>query len=359
MLTAVMLTVATACSHSDDSGSDEPTAPLTAILHLRVSLGETGGAVGRAPADELPADDGEKMHTVRIIITDPQGYTEHNSLWDLRSNPAILASGEAFPVKANETKKIILVANEDYTTLRLHDGSTIEASDYFNSFSAATGMKVDLDELAELTMTGADNSDPSVNGSLRKPLAISAIHEYHIGSELNYSAEFLVHRAAVKYLFRFTNADPAASHAIKSIRINNVASRQYFFPDADWTDDTQQSLSAYRSPDATGSEQIYNVDLAVPSGETAEAGPFYLPEGHVSTAANPYCIGFTADILDSGLLPLKPVDESTSQTGPVMTDLPRNTFVIVNVRLSISGYSLQYTVCHWDDKGTINIPPFE
>ena len=85
------------------------------MLVLRVNL--AGGTMSRAQeADKAAANDGEKINTLRVIILDGDKRVEHNSLWTLDS-PDIQKTGMRFKVKANDTKTIVLVANEAGTVI--------------------------------------------------------------------------------------------------------------------------------------------------------------------------------------------------------------------------------------------------
>lgn len=351
IILAATLAVLTGCS---DSGSDGPAADIS-VLHLRIRLGSTSRS--RAAGDEyepdkLPASDSEKMQSLRIIILDKNLRVEHNTLWDLSSAPDVTFVGQDYPVRANEEKKIILVANEAGVGLTLPDGSVMSASDYFRNIDASIGKAVDLTELHQLTMEGGA-------GGIAVPLPMSAIHSYTIGKAQSYSATFYIHRAAVKYTFRFTNADTRSVRRITSVAVNHVASRLFFFPDADFTDTDQLFWSAYRTPAGTSvSDASWEQATDVAPGETAEIGPFYLPEGLSGLTEDPYAIAFSIDGRESGWFDLNwSIPQTPEQTEP-MTDLPRNTHVIVNVKLlPDKPFLINYTICPWNEK-TIDIPAF-
>lgn len=368
-LIAAIIAMATLAGCSNDD-SVQPSAPEDdgiAILSLKINLLQSqpglsshATRVGEEyESDKWAANDGEKMHTVRVIILNSDGFVEHNSLWDLTSAPDVTATGREFPVTANDTKKIILVANEAYATLTLPDGTKIPAADYFNSFSAAAGSFADLVTLAKITFNTADNKALSgYDGCIASPLSMSAVHEYHIGDPgENYSATFTIHRAAVKYTYRFTNTD-TMSHTIDAVMVNNVASDQYFFPNADYTDDGQYFLSAYRTPADAGARILrLETALTVKAGETVELSPLYFPEGIVADADNPYSTAFYFDGIFSGWSALKWSMPQTPENLNLMTDLPRNTHVIVNVKFAFAHFAIDYTVCPWNET-EVDLPSF-
>lgn len=357
-----MLTALTACSHS---GEDEPRPDDTAVLSLRIRLNRPDAGASRATGDEYEADkkaagDAERMHTLRIIIAGADGKAEHNTLWDLSANPDVEFVGQDYPVKANEQKTIILVANEAGVTLTKADGTKIDATSYLRSIDASIGSAVDMDELRQLTMQADDNSDGK--GCLKTPTAMTAIHYYYVaGAKRNYKATFYIHRAAVKYSFRFTNSDSKKTRTVGSVSVNNFASGQYFFPDFDFTDATQLFWNSYNTPaGVTVAEKTLESGITLAPGETRELASVYVPEGGAAATDNPYKIAFTVDDRNSGWLPLNWSMPQTPETTQLMTDLPRNTHVIVNVTLTPEtpmSFTIDYTICPWTEL-EINIPDF-
>ena len=360
----------TVCCWSCASEGDEPRGGNddVALLSIRINLANAASPAAAFPAsrageeyepDKLPANDLEKMHTVRIIIIDSSGKVEHNSLWDLTASPDIVATGQDFPVSANDTKRIVLVANEAQATVTLPDSQKMPASDYFRSLKASVGALADLDLIKNITFATADNNSGAISTDcLHGPLAMSAIHEYHIGNAQRYSATFTIHRAAAKYTYRISNLDKVA-HKVDYIMVNNIASRQYFFPDADFTDESQYFHTAYRTPAGAGTSEItLPANRVITAGETVEIGPFYLPEGCDTGSGNPYATAFAFDGVFSGWRTLEWAKPQTPDVLTPMTDLPRNTHVIVNVSFTYTDFSINYTVCPWNSYDNIVIPPF-
>lgn len=351
MLAAFVLAAALQSCGSDS----EPVPGGTGRSLLRLHVGLSSEGTRASEADKLPAGAGEKMQSLRAIIIGAGGFTEHNVKWDLSADPDIVHTTKAFDVRSDETKTIVFVANEEGKTIVLPDGTKTDAEEYFSGIDAAAGEKVDVDELRGITFQTADNSTDGK--TLDTPLAITAIHEYYIGDAPQYSASFYIHRAAVKYSYRFINKSATHDAVINSVSINNVASRQYLFPDADFTDATQLFWDAYRTPDASGSELEVPVNVTVKAGETYNMPPVYLPEGHASTADAPYMTGFRIDGSFLGWQNLQwHIPENTSGL-TLMTDLPRNTHVIVNVAFNYLEFDISYTICPWVES-EIKIPDF-
>lgn len=344
-LAVTSLVAVSACSASEveEPGTEKPAAMAT--LHLRIAPRVTS----RAPQD--PANSLEKMLTARIIITDSKGRLEYNAMWDLTKDPAILLEGVSVPVRANDLKTVIIVANEQGKVINVN-GSKIAAADYFSSLNPEAGASVDRVQLSRITMSLADNDDAS--GCLTSPLPMSAVHKFYIGSASDYSATFAVHRAAVKYVFRFINTT-GRSCTLNSLSIGKVASGQYLFPDADFTSAEQTAFTAYRTPDgvSTATRTWSNLSLGIPGdGKAVETGEFYLPEGPSFAATDPYTVSFVIDGKDSRERTLTLPDGLTP-----MTDLPRNHYVQVNVYISNQQFDVVYKVCYWEEH-TVDIPSF-
>ncbi|MGM9860869.1 MAG: hypothetical protein ACI31C_08960 [Muribaculaceae bacterium] len=338
---AMILINAAGCSHR--ATEDSPAG--TAILSLRINLNrpvDSASRAGEYDTYKQPLDDGEKMHTVRVIIVAAAGYVEHNSLWDL-TTPDVEVVGGDFPVKTGETKHIILVANEEWVTIT-DEGVDYPAAEYFKALRASEGAWVDIERLRALTMKRTANDDG--NECLTSPLAMSAIHTYYIGTDAErYNATFTIHRAAAKYTFRITNNDDTADHVLNSVAINNVSSSQYFFPNAAFSDADQYFWDSYSTPSDDITEDIvFPTDLTIPAGESVEIGPFYLPE---SVSGATYKAGFTIDGAFAGWHDINWYKPETPDDLSTMTDLPRNTYVVVNVSININEWSVDYTVCPW------------
>ncbi len=354
---AVVMTAVTGCSRD---ASDEPASLReTATLKLYIDLTDSRDR-SRAVGDEFEdykwaANDGEKMHTVRVIVLDAQQRVEHNSLWTLTAAD-IRATGREFPVKANETKTIILIANEAGKTVTAPDGSRVSAADLFGSMLASDGAEVDVDRLRGYTHELEANTD---GDDMTAPLLMSAIHSYTIGNEESYSATFTIHRAAVKYTFRITAPDDEP-HTVNAVHIGRAASRQYLFPDADFTADNQMEWSAYRTPADAGADVLSftrTTAIAAGNSEQVELAPVYLPEGMNLAAGDIYNVGLTVDGIFTGM---KDLNWSIPQTPDVtipMTDLPRGTHVIVDITLNHTDFEIDYTVCLWTVYN-IDIPSF-
>lgn len=351
---AAVVLAAAACSRASREPEDHGEEG-TVTLNMRITM-RAGGSGD---------NDAELMHTLRIIILDGAGFAEHNAYWNF-DNALEDYTTSSFKVKANDTKTILMVANEESAVLTLPDGSKARAHDWLTGIDAGAGEFVNMETVRGITMTLADNfaDDGSMsNGSHYIPM--SAVHTYTVGNNQNYSGKFYIHRAAAKYTFRFTVKDDKYDHTVNSVSIGSVASTEYFFPNATFavgTEIPQARLLSYVTPaDLTSSNRTFAVaDGKIPAGtkDYVEFGPYYVPEGRVSPSEG-YGISFKVDGTQFPWLPLEPheIDGATVTNPKDMTDLPRNTHIIVNVTLNPMDFSVSYTICKWEEHEVV-IPGF-
>lgn len=371
MLLAAVMMMAAGCSRSE--GPDPAPVPekvRTVNLHISVALpGMTGT---RAEYTEGAADENEMLHSVRIIIVSgSDGKVEHNTLWDLSASPAILAEGESFPVKANDKKTILFIGNEASGKVTdTRTGETVGTGAYFTRFiPAAAGamgylQEEDLAAIRENLVIDLDEN--LANGGrggrlLATPLQANSIYEgFEVGST-DISYRFRMHRAATKFYFELTN-ESRTRKMVNTIHLKDMATREKYFFDADFTDN-EQNFSDY-TPISESQADVASY-LVCPCGyvdpnKTVRFGPFYLPEGLKKDV--PYSIAIQVDGVTGDYVSL---GESKEKPGgqiyvPPMTDLPRNTCVIIKgsfKRSDPSEMTFKYTVCPWDEY-TIDIPEY-
>lgn len=378
---AVTIAVAaTGCAHSSFREEPVPEPPRKepgiTNLTIHISLSSPQGnpyfpsetAAESRAGEELAANQAEKLHTVRVIIVDGEGYVEHNTLWDLTADPAVLASGDSFPVKSDDDKTLIFIGNEDSTILRdASTGETVAASAYFSRMIPAEGemrVKVDPDALKKnLLLDRALNfpleiADPAT----RKPLPICSIYEkYHIGEAAARSDHFYMHRAATKFTYRLENRSPDGSAVINTLYLNNIPDTEYYFFNAVFPKGSKQASFTSHTPyAASGSTAAIAANTDITHGTTLEIGPVYLPEGPSFTRPAEVYRTWLAINGEAGT----PSDINfTTPSGDAprpMLDLPRNTHVVINghfTRLSAADAVFNYTVCEWQELST-DIPPY-
>ncbi len=366
-----------ACSRVPEGGEpDVPENMTTAILTVRLSLSGAGAVTSshnddmrltqsRAGEDQADGSD-EMLHTVRIIILDGDGYVEHNTLWDLTADPAVIASGLSFPVKRNDDKTLIFIGNEAGAVVTdMSDGSNTGVGRYFSRFYPALGnqrVHVDIDALRRNLVLdlSANNDADAVGMQLRRPLVATAVYEnFHIGDDENYSGHFYLHRAAAKYTYRLTNNSTDGSVIVRAITVNNVAARQNFFFDAVFGAYNQLSVDSYVPFAGDGDEYVFPVGVDIPAGRTVEIGPFYIPEGPVVNATSAYSTGLALNDEEPVTRDITYGGDSGRQK--LMTDLPRNTHVVINGsfrRSTATDLMLDVTVCPWHTYIT-DIPSYD
>lgn len=353
---AGMLTLAlTAGCDSIDDGV-EPGTRSEGVMVLRVGFaGEVdspSASVTRAPGDswfdnfDNEADKwgvtGENMESLRVIVIDGAGVVEHNNLYELSN--ATQAGEYKYPVKAADTKTILLFANEgqfSMDTPGMEIAGGVESLPlYFESLKP--GSRADVEKLRKATLSLKYNS-PAENGStLRTPLPISAVYTEQIpAGAQTVEKEYVMHRAAVKYSVRIINRSQFP-HTLEKLRLDRVADREFLFPDADWETNAlgHMVIKDYRTPDHT-QERVYEntltEPLVLPAGmeKGVEAiTSFYVPEGFKGD--QPQRMSITLDGTDLDIWrDLKWImpGESEAQARP-MCDLPRNTHVVVNITIS-------------------------
>lgn len=344
-----------ACSSCSDSSTEllVETDNATSLLNLRIRLARSTYSL-RAPGDELPANDGEKMQTLRIMVLNGSSQVEYNNLFDLNA-PAVEDVGASIRVSSNDVKTIILVANEADAVITDTEGKKHNASTYFSGINPAIGQFVDIAALRAMTMHFADNVDE--NGWLRTPLIINDIHTMRIGEDPEYFQTFFVERAASKYTFRITNKDAFNSHILTSLTIGRVASAQFFFPNAAYGDDAHTNRLSYSTPaGVTTKDVVLNINREIPAGRTIEVGPFYVPEGLVFDDAYKIGIAIDGNEFEHREISWR-APQTTADVAKPMTDLPRNSHVVSNITLNYLNWSVDYTICPWDEH-VIDIPDF-
>lgn len=301
--------------------ADEPSGGNgeVSVLSMRVEVGriDYGEPSGRYTPDELPANANELMQSLRIIILDGNGFAEHNSYWSTTPENGAVSRSVDFPIKSNDTKTVILLANE----MSLQP----ENREFFEGINASAGEYVDIAKVRSLTMTG-------LTSTISGPLVMSDIHTVAIGNAPFYSRTLPITRAAVKLTYRITNHSSAMAQSIYSVGFDRAAERQYLF--------------GGKVLASTGelTSKTFVTAMSVGAMETVEAGPYYIAEG-------PAYSGYQAT--------LRLTRTSAIQRAALnMRDLPRNTHVIVNIGLNHdSRPTISYVVCPWEERST-DIPDF-
>lgn len=351
MLALLPVMLFASCADDVTGGPTDETVNL--VLSVSLPGTEGSGSVTRADFDNFDNEedkwgkDGENLAQLRVMILDGNGIVEANAFYaDL--NNVTEAQSQRFPVKNHDTKTVVLVGNEGSCRIHTAEGN-LSASDYFGGIQK--GAYIDINELKGITLTLSENTDPadSRGKSLRKPLPITSIHSERIEvenvtgnpGEVDVERSYVMHRAAVKYSFRVINKSEKFDYTLEGIRISRVADREFLFPNAVFAENEfgHQAIKEYYTPEDTQeSESSYSgfsVSLPRNMKEAVEAGkPIYVPEGlagetithKISVTLN----GAPLDIWADLKWRMPGTDITTSKP---MTDLPRNTHVVVNITL--------------------------
>ncbi len=344
----------TACS--SDEAPVVPAGDNTySNLVLRVSLPGTAQTDALTRADDFDVFvnerdkwgiAGENIESLRVMILDSKGNVEVNAYYPELTD-ATQAGKYEYRVLNHDTKTIILLANEEGYTITTPDGQKQSAFAYFDALHVNSF--VDMTDLQAITLSLADNADTadSHGQSLRKPLPISAIHTERIDTdeENEYvEREYVMHRAAVKYSFRVIN-NSVYDHTLEGIRINRVADREFLFPNAKYTtnDMGHQVIESYQTPDGTvdgeysyeGFSVKLDKQMSQKGMKAREVACIYVPEGKTIDELYKVSITLNGAPLDMwGELKWRMPGQADSEaTNKPMTDLPRNTHVVVNITI--------------------------
>lgn len=346
----VALILLAGCASDLSSTADGPGEPYTTLV-LSVGIPSTASnADSRGDFDNFDNEadkwgaEGENISELRIIIIGGDGLVECN-----RRIPGIKNADKTGPyefrVKRNDTKTVVLVANETGYSVDTQGMEIGENTQLLTTVleSLSIGTPVDIDVLRGLTLPLATNSPDKDAASLRSPILITEIYEeVKIGDVTTYEADYAIRRAAVKYSFRIINRSKFP-HTLEALRIDRIANREYLFPHATYKNNDlgHQVIDSYETPSGSIAEETaYQTTLSKPlklSKEMKEAvkacDPIYVPEGFKADAAQQVSLTLDGAPLEiwRDLEWLMPGE--TEATPRPMVDLPRNTHVVINITI--------------------------
>lgn len=346
-VTLILALLLPSCASEEIAGvSDASPAYSRLVLSVALPGQQDGSGRTRGDFDNFDNEDdkwgkqGENIEQLRVIILDSRGSVEVNTLYSGLAD-AVSAGQYEYLVLNHDTKTVILLANEAGYSVET-DGGRMPATDYFGSFNVNSRM--DVNELQRLRVrmdANADASDPH-GETMRRPLPITAVYQEHISTnEENEVVErqYDMHRAAVKYSFRIINKSKF-DHKLEGIRISRVTDEEFLFPNAEYETNTlgHQVIRSYSTP-STASESEYSYSgfsLFLPKHmeQAVQAiEPVYVPEG--VAGGDPYKVSITlnsAPLAIWGELKWRMPGQDIQLSTP-MTDLPRNTHVVVNITI--------------------------
>ena len=325
-LAFVCLATLTGCNSAEDEPQGKPTE-VNFIIKVSASNGmqSPDGAAHKASRDYADATPGELIGTLRFIIVRPDGTVEHNRYYDFRDSET-LEYEQKFVVQSGETKKVYLIANEETTWT---NGTKVVNYDFD---SILEGNAFPESDYKNILITLNSNSQ-----ELPLPLVMSECRAVAVpafsSSNNEFSSQLFIVRAATKFTFNIINHS-TDNFTINSLAIDKLARKQYFLPQST-TGETQYNDAGevldYIVP-SIGNNEYYTFTKSsfasnnIPVGTTLTLDPIYLLEGKYTDAASAgknYKITLT---MNGGV--------DYSEYFPNLSQLPRNTHVVVNVTFS-------------------------
>lgn len=330
---AALLLPAAGCSGAD---GEDPAGPATVNLDLHIALADDAAG---ADAYEAAENDGEKMHTLRVVVVRPDGAIEHNRFFDLAegyfNEPQLEFGTPLLKVAGGERKRIYLFVNER-TTYTDSDGTTKRVIDYDLS-KLTPGYLLPEAELAACTIGLG-----SASAQLAAPLPMADCREIEM-PERDCSCDLWVTRAAVKFTFILKNACSRAL-TLRQLELDRMAPTEYLLPRVTKYGPKygieEFEILEYEVPGTTPNDGYYTFRLfeeeaarTLPEGETLRLDPIYLLEGKYTHPDDPrnYVLRLRfAETICEGFFDGLPI-------------LPRNTHAVVTV--SIRDYDIAWEVC--------------
>ena len=355
----ILMMSLTGCSLVMDDDTRTPSdGKATLILNIATSREGTPGigtssptrGVTVTPDDYYGPETGELMRTLRVIIANGAGMVEHNLFFDNLGQVSSHTTDKVHVV-GNDRKTIYLIANEEAFTL---EGDVTDPAKLLGSLTAGS----DIDETAMKNLVlMADKHKPDWNDNSKRLLPMTNIEHFNVGEayEEPYSATLYVHRAAVKYTFLFNN-ETNLPVSLDSIYLRGESDREFLFPvvagyNMDNKDDNMYRPTAYHTPRETKFREVREkIGIPIPSKQPGYRIPrsLYFTEG--SRLAGTHTEGdkiiedvYKVSVVINGVqTPWRKLDwfypEKPSEIKE-MTELPRNTHVVVQFTLTPKGIS--------------------
>lgn len=355
----ILMMSLTGCSLVMDDDTRTPSdGKATLILNIATSREGTPGigtssptrGVTVTPDDYYGPETGELMRTLRVIIANGAGMVEHNLFFDNLGQVSSHTTDKVHVV-GNDRKTIYLIANEEAFTL---EGDVTDPAKLLGSLTAGS----DIDETAMKNLVlMADKHKPDWNDNSKRLLPMTNIEHFNVGEayEEPYSATLYVHRAAVKYTFLFNN-ETNLPVSLDSIYLRGESDREFLFPvvagyNMDNKEDNMYRPTAYHTPRETKFREVREkIGISIPSKQPGYRIPrsLYFTEG--SRLAGTHTEGdkiiedvYKVSVVINGVqTPWRKLDwfypEKPSEIKE-MTELPRNTHVVVQFTLTPKGIS--------------------
>ncbi|WP_294627263.1 hypothetical protein [uncultured Bacteroides sp.] len=321
------------CSH--DTALEIPDSETTLVnLSISVALSDISQAGTRAndTYPTPPINDNEKIQSLRIIVVrnpDTDNIVEQNRIYNLQSAPTTDYYAEKMKVVGNEKKRIYLLVNEGAEMTTPGFPAKRKLIDYdFNKIQLGSPFPTEVISNLTILLNGATEK---IDGLL----PMSECHTIDVKSE-DYECKLFVTRATTKLTFNITNKSLQPVNITK-LAIDKMAREAYYLPrNATYTEKETEKGEIYKeitSFDVPPQSGYYTYDAPqsltgeLKNGETRTNNnqPIYLLEGKHTDAnnnENPYLLtlGVNGAELKSYL--------------PNLPQLPRNTYVVVNITIN-------------------------
>lgn len=343
----------TGCGVIDDP---LPTEPVMVNLQLSVATAEMAGTASTKAAGDyqLPACDGEKIQTLRVIIVRPSNIVEHNKYYDLTSDPTTQTDYYRFLVVADEIKQIYFIVNEE--AQKKGATGSLEKVVKFDFAGIAEGTMFNQEAVEALTISVNEGSDQLRAGETANDVLVPMNERYSVVVGSTDLAEtYYVTRVATKFTYIIKN-ESSTSYTLSNLAINKMASKAYFFPqgeitykpvsDASYNTMGQMDLTNYTVPlqDTNGYytfSQSYN--QAIAGGAEVTLPSIYLLEGRYEDTQS----GDTQNIYNTTLT----INGAELKADfPALEQLPRNTHVVVFVTIKEREHEWQVDVRPYAEK---------
>ena len=341
---AILCLVSLFAAGCDKSVTDAPADEKDVWVDLNIGIALSDSAVpersSRADVHEGPADEAEKMQTLRIVVVDKDGNVEANRF--LYAGAVDKYGEEHFRVRANETKQVYVFVNETNARVNVYkvDGAAEAIPDFHKYLGdIAVGKPFPREEIAGLEVRlhdGVGSELDAAGGGYEDAaggLPMSTCETVEVG-DTDLSHKIYLHRAAVKFTFNIKN-QRGRERALTGLHIDKMSRREYYLPRVTRYD-ADKDIVDFAVPNV-GNNDYYGFaksfddgGLALPDGETVTTSPVYLLEGKyepekTDADAKNYSMSISVNGADTGYEYLTNLDR-----------LPRNTHVVVNIGFGVS-----------------------
>lgn len=326
----------------DESVTDAPADEKDVWVDLNIGIALSDSAVpersSRADVHEGPADEAEKMQTLRIVVVDKDGNVEANRF--LYADAVVEYGEEHFKVRANETKQVYVFVNENNKSVMVYDAEGNRVPDfhaYLGDIEVGKPFPRTEIEGLEVRLTDGVGSELDAAGGGYEDAAgglpMSTCEEVEVADK-DLSHVIYLHRAAVKFTFNITNKS-GRDRVLTGLHIDRMSRREYYLPRVTEYD-ADKYIVGFDVPNVKNNE-YYRFEksfdgegLALPNGKKVTTSPVYLLEGKyepekADADAKNYSMSISVNGADTDYKYLTNLDR-----------LPRNTHVVVNIVFGVS-----------------------